>query len=323
MVRTWLLVAGLTLGALAQGAAAAAQDEPRLALVVGNSTYRVAPLRNPANDAEDVARVLRELDFKVTLLKDASQRQMKDALREFGTQLRKGGVGLFYFAGHGVQSRGRNYLVPVGASIESEAEMEFEAIDANLVLSYMAEADNRVNIVILDACRNNPFARSFRSASRGLAQMEAARGSFIGFATAPGAEAADGNGRNGVYTEALLSSLAQPDTDIDKVFRRVTADVSRTTSGKQVPWVSHSLTGDFRFRSLAAAAPIPVVGSTGGFALTDTTSVERLQMAMELMFWDSIKASQDPEDYEAYMKRYPEGQFSDLARNRIRQLKRK
>jgi len=224
------------------------RDEQRVALVIGNSAYKESPLKNPANDAADMAAALKELGFKVNLRTDASQRQMKQALREFAQDLRRGGVGLFYFAGHGVQSKGRNFLIPIGANVETEAELEDESVDANLVLSYMDEAQNRVNIVVLDACRNNPFARSFRSASRGLAQMDAAKGSFVAFATAPGAVAADGDGRNGVYTEHLLASLKEADGDIDKVFRRVAANVSTVTGGKQVPWVASSLTGDFYFR---------------------------------------------------------------------------
>lgn len=229
-------------------AAVSQQNEQRIALVIGNSAYKEAPLRNPVNDATDMAAELKQLGFKVTLRTDASRRQMKQALRQFAQDLRRGGVGLFYFAGHGVQSKGRNYLIPIGANVETEAELEDESVDANLVLSYMDEAQNRVNIVVLDACRNNPFARSFRSASGGLAQMEAAKGSFVAFATSPGSVAADGTGRNGVYTAQLLASLKQPDGDIDKVFRRVAANVSTVTGGKQVPWVASSLTGDFYFR---------------------------------------------------------------------------
>lgn len=239
-----------------QGQAAAlvpTAPEPRAALVIGNSAYATSPLKNPVNDAADVANELRGLGFRVVLKTDADQHAMRQALREFGQALKQGGIGLFYFAGHGVQSKGRNYLVPVGVNIESEAELEDQAIDANLVLGYMDEAANRVNIVILDACRNNPFARSFRSASRGLAPMDAARGSFLAFATAPGSVASDGTGRNGLYTERLLESLKHPDSDIDKVFRRVAADVSTLTQGRQVPWVASSLTGDFSFQDPLAA----------------------------------------------------------------------
>ena len=251
-----------------------APNEQRVALVIGNSSYKDSPLRNPVNDATDMASVLRDLGFKVMLRTDATQRQMKQALREFAQDIRRGGVGLFYFAGHGVQSKGKNFLLPIGASIESEAELEDEALDANLVLSYMEEAQNRVNIVVLDACRNNPFARSFRSAGHGLAQMEAAKGSFIAFATAPGSVSADGTGRNGVYTENLLKSLKQPDGDIDKVFRRVAADVSTVTAGKQVPWVASSMTGDFYFR-----APLRVVADESKLKQTEK---ERADLAKAL-----------------------------------------
>jgi PQQ-dependent catabolism-associated CXXCW motif protein len=258
-----LLLSG---GAVAQDRAAVA-SEPRVALVIGNSSYAVGPLKNPVNDAEDMAQMLRTLGFRVTLRQNVTQRQMIEAIGELGQQLKAGGgVGLFYFAGHGVQSRGRNFLIPVNASIDSESQLEFDAVDANRVLAAMDEAGNRVNLVILDACRDNPVARSFRSASRGLAQMEAAQGTYIAFATAPGSVALDGSGRNGLYTHYLLQSLRQPDTDIDKVFRRVTADVARATGGKQVPWISSSLTGDFSFRpdrairevvTPAPAAPSP------------------------------------------------------------------
>jgi len=236
--------------------------ESRVALVIGNSAYKDGPLKNPVNDATDMAAQLRSLGFAVDLHTDASRTDMKAALRRFSQTLREGGVGLFYYAGHGVQSRGRNFLIPVDASIKSEAELEFESVDANLVLAYLDQARTRVGIVVLDACRNNPFARSFRSASSGLAQMEAGRGTFVAFSTAPGSVAADGDGRNGLYTRYLLESLKQPDSDIDKVFRRVTAEVTRTTGGEQVPWISTSLTGNFYFRPGAkAGAPDSVADS--------------------------------------------------------------
>src|SRR5262249_20029221 len=243
-----VLLAVLTVLLLASRVGAQARPEPRAALVIGNSSYAVAPLKNPVNDAEDMAHMLRTLGFRVTLRQNATHRQMIEAVGELGQQLRAGGVGLFYFAGHGVQSRGRNYFIPGNAGISNESQLEFDAVDAQRVPSAMAEAGTRVILVILDACRDNPVARSFRSATRGLAQMEAAQGTYIAFATAPGSVALDGTGRNGLYTHYLLQSLRQPDTDIDKVFRRVTADVARATRGKQVPRISSSLTGDFSFR---------------------------------------------------------------------------
>ncbi len=296
-------------GALAQRGptvAPAAVSEPRAALVIGNSAYKVDPLKNPANDAEDMAQTLRVLGFRVTLRKNADRRQIVSAINEFGQELKKGGVGLFYYAGHGVQSKGRNWLVPIGAHIESEGELEFETVDAYRVLALMEEAGNRVNIVILDACRNNPFARAFRSPARGLAQMEAAKGSFIAFATAPGSVAADGLRRNGLYTEQLLASLKHPDSDIDKVFRRVTAEVSRATGNKQVPWISSSLTGDFYFRvdvQVTVTAPSSILGPEPA--------------SIELAFWESIKSSTNPADFEVYLRQYPDGHFAGLARNRL------
>jgi PQQ-dependent catabolism-associated CXXCW motif protein len=286
---------------------ASAQDRPvapreqRVALVIGNSSYVVGPLKNPVNDAEDMAKLLPTLGFRVTLLRNATHQQMVEAINAFGHELKNGGVGLFYYAGHGVQSRGRNYLIPVNARIEAESQLEFDTVDANRVLAAMDDAGNRVNLVILDACRDNPFARSFRSAAQGLAQMEAAQGTYIAFATGPGSVAADGGGRNGLYTQYLLQSLRQPNTDIDKVFRRVTAEVARATSGKQVPWVSSSLTGDFSFRPDASA---PKAGSP----------------AHDRAFWDSVKDSRSADELNAYLEQFPNGMFATLARARLKSM---
>ena len=259
------VVSGAALLALLHAGAHAQQGEPehRIALVIGNSAYQQDRLRNPVNDATDMANALRELGFKVILRTDATQRQMKRSLREFRNELRRGGVGMFYYAGHGVQYRGRNYLVPVGADIEAESDIEDESVDANLVMAYMEEAGTRINIVVLDACRNNPFARSFRSASRGLVVMESgAKGTFLAYATAPGAVASDGDGRNGLYTKHLLASLKHPDSDIERVFKRVRSGVAEETRNAQIPWDSSSLLGDFRFKPEGArTAPS---GAPGG-----------------------------------------------------------
>src|ERR1041385_5180880 len=166
------------------------QSNRRIALVIGNGSYANAPpLKNPTNDASDMADALARLGFAVTRGIDLNQRQMKAMIREFGQKLKAGGQGLFYFAGHGVQLRGRNYLIPVDASIQSEADVEDQGVDANLIMGLMDEAGNALNVVILDACRNNPFSRSFRSVSNGLAQMDAPSGTLIAHATAPGSVA--------------------------------------------------------------------------------------------------------------------------------------
>ncbi len=234
--------------AVAKPAVAAMAKEQRVALVIGNSTYKNSPLRNPANDAADVAKALQGLGFQVTLKQNQSRDTMGQAIREFGNKLKRGGTGLFYYAGHGMQVKGKNFLLPVDADIQSEDEVPYRGIDANELLAKMESAKNRVNIVILDACRNNPFARSFRSSAQGLAQMDAPVGTLVAFATAPGSVAADGQGRNGLYTQHLLASLNQPGLKIEDVFKRVRVGVRQGSRGKQIPWENTSLEGDFYFK---------------------------------------------------------------------------
>lgn len=220
----------------------------RLALVIGNSSYKASPLKNPVNDARDMAAVLKKLGFTVLLKTDADQKTMERSIREFGNQLKSGGVGLFYFSGHGLQVYGRNYLVPVDAEIESSSDVKFEGVDAGRVLGKMQDAGNGLNIIILDACRDNPFARSFRSSEQGLAKMDAPTGSILAYATAPGSVAADGSGRNGLYTSKLLKHMMTPGLLIERVFKNVRIEVMNESKKRQVPWESSSLTGDFYFK---------------------------------------------------------------------------
>lgn len=219
----------------------------RQALVIGNNAYQTAPLKNPVNDAEDMSRVLSELGFQVILHKNVDRRVMEDAIRGFGRQLRNGGVGLFYFAGHGIQLEGQNYLIPINARIESESDVKYEAVDAGLVLGKMEDAKNQLNIIILDACRNNPYARRFRSENMGLARMDAPTGSLIVYATAPGEVAADGPERNGVFTRHLLKHMQTPNLPVEQVLKRVRIDVAAETKQRQIPWEASSLMGDFFF----------------------------------------------------------------------------
>ena len=228
--------------------------ENRVALVIGNGDYRAAPLANPVNDARDMAVALEQSGFTVLSEINADRKEMRAALRDFGKMILKGGVGLFYFAGHGIQVKGENYLVPIGADMEAEDEVQDECINASAVLRKMETAGNRLNIIILDACRNNPFSRNFRSAVRGLAQMDAPAGSILGYATAPGAVAADGAGRNGLYTSKILEYMKQPGLEIGQLFRKVRVDVMAASNDAQVPWESSSLTGNFFFR-LASDVP--------------------------------------------------------------------
>ncbi len=224
-----------------------ATTEKRTALIIGNSKYIDAPLKNPVNDANDMATVLEQLGFNVSLRVNATKRTMEESIRTFGTQLQSGSMGLFYFAGHGIQYRGRNYLIPVHAEIKSEADVAYEAVDAGRILSQMENAGNELNIIILDACRNNPFARSFRSANKGLTKMDAPTGSILAYSTAPGSVAADGTGRNGLYTEYLLKHMRKPGTTVERMFKLVRRDVTGNSNKEQVPWESSSLIGDFFF----------------------------------------------------------------------------
>lgn len=239
-------------------APAAAQAEPRIALVIGNSEYDSGRLANPANDAKLVDEALTHLKFDVVLRRNANQTEMKRAIQDFGERLEKAGpeaVGLFYYAGHGLQLNGSNYLIPTKAHIEREGDVEIEAVGAEWVIEQMRYARNRLNIVILDACRDNPFTRSMRSVDHGLASMHAPAGMFIAYSTAPGDVAADGSGRNSPYTQALTQEMREAGEPIEMVFKRVRVEVMVATSGKQVPWEHSSLTGDFYFADPKKSPP--------------------------------------------------------------------
>ncbi len=242
--------------ALANQKAAPDQSERRTALVIGNAGYASGPLRNPINDARAMAKALGDLSFEVTLKENLDQKQMKREIQAFGEKLQKGGVGLFYYAGHGIQVNGHNYLLPVGAAIEHEKQVEYEAVDMGAVLSEMDYAHNRLNIVIMDACRDNPFARSFRSISQGLASVDAPTGTLVAYATAPGSVANDGQGDNGVYTGELIRAMVQPGLKIEDVFKQVRSAVREATGGRQVPWESSSLEGDFYFIAPLQQSPV-------------------------------------------------------------------
>lgn len=219
--------------------------ERRTALVLGNTQYETSPLLNSVNDARDMAQALREFGFEVVFQENLSQKEMKRAIESFGDRLRQGGVGLFYYAGHAVQVQGHNYLIPVAARISSESEVADKAIDVGLILAQMESARNPMNFVILDACRNNPFTR--RGVSNRLVPIDAPCGTLIAYATAPGAETSDGRGRNGLYTQELLKAMRTSGLSIEEVFKRVRVSVQRLTYGRQTPWESSSLTGDFYF----------------------------------------------------------------------------
>ncbi len=241
------LVAGLAL------VAAPAFAEVKVALVVGNAAYPSAPLRNPVNDAGAIAARLKAIGFDVTLKTNVTQREMTRAVSQFGQAIKPGSVALFYYAGHGMQVRGRNFLIPVDADIQSEASVRSEAVDLDLVLEQLGPS--RLGMVILDACRNNPFEGRFRSSrGSGLAQVDAPKGTLLAYATAPGKVASDGDGANGLYTAELLKAMDTPGAKVEDVFKAVRVNVIKATAGEQVPWESSSLTGDYYFRPAAARA---------------------------------------------------------------------
>ena len=301
----------------------------RVALVIGNSQYKTAPLVNPVNDARLMTETLKQLGFEVIETLDANQRTMKRAIRDFGKSLDEAGedaVGLFYYAGHGVQVGGANYLIPIGAEIVTEGDVDIEAVSANGILRTVDFARNNLNIIILDACRNNPYARSFRSGTRGLAEMRAARGVLISYATAPGEVALDGDGENSPYTAALTRFMTEEGLPVEQTFKKVRIAVSRETNGLQTPWESSSLTGEFYFQAKpakpekAVTAPRPSPTGDAGQQVAGTAR-SNYDQAIELEFWNSIKTSKDPAAYEAYLAQYPEGSFASLAEWRISRIR--
>ena len=294
----FLLLACLS---LASSAEAQGGGERRIALVIGNAAYKEAPLKNPANDARDIAAALRRLGFEVVEKTNVTQKEMNRAIVQFGEKLNAQTIALFYYAGHGMQVKGKNYLIPVDAQIQSEASVRSEAVDVDGVLDQLTVSS--LNIVILDACRNNPFERRFRSMGGGLAQMDAPKGSLIAYATAPGKTAADGDSRNGLYTHELLKHIQTPGLPLETVFKRVRVGVMNASGEAQMPWETSSLTGEFFFRPGTGVAPSPPLQNP---IPEDLLTQEETQ-------WRSIESSADIADFETYLANYPNGRYAPLA----------
>jgi carboxyl-terminal processing protease len=317
--RIGIIAAGLLL--LGQWCTQGAAAEPRVALVIGNSNYGadIGSLPNPVNDAGLMASALQQTGFTVIKVTDADQKKMKRAIKDFGDKLTAAGenaTGLFFYAGHGVQVNGINYLVPIGADIEKAADVDIESVSADTILQQMEFAGSRVNIVVLDACRNNPLQRGLRSITRGLAPMDSVQGTFIAYSTAPGSVAADGTGSNSPYTKALAKTIVQPGVGIEEAFRDVRGQVMAATGGKQIPWDSSSLTAPFVFKGGQPAAQTFTTASQPAPKPTTTA----YSVDSDKAVWDGIKDSKDASDYRAYLDQYPSGIFAGIAKSRLASL---
>jgi len=308
--------------ALVLGWSGAAVAAKRVALVIGTDRYATLPsLNNAATDARGMAKKLKRFGFDVILKLNASQRAIGRALDDFENRLRQAEVGLVFYAGHGIQARGKNWLIPADATVETEADLRYEGISAGDFLGAMERAGSQLNIVILDACRDNPLPKRTRSAARGLTVPvipSGLKGTAIVYSASPGETAEDGpKGSHGVFTGELLKVLDRPGLKLEDVFKETARRVSSRTNGRQKPWINSSVTGDFYFKTAsrpqAKRRPTTPPSTSGG---TAASSAE-----MEALFWQSIQNSRDAADFNAYITQYPNGTFTGLARNRLKGLK--
>jgi uncharacterized protein YecT (DUF1311 family) len=312
----WLFIVLLWTGMVA-GAGAA--PEKRVALVIGNARYQhVAPLDNPDNDARMMAVSLRDLGFELVggqALLDLDKSGLDEAVQRFGSELQGADVGLFYYAGHGVQVRGENYLVPVSANPVREADLDFQMLNTTLVLRQMEAAGTRLNVIILDACRNNPFAgRSLRALNSGLAQMRAPEGTLISFATQPGSVALDGASGNSPYTAALVKTIRRPGLDLFQTFNEVGLAVKRLTAGAQQPWVSSSpISGRFYFAGASTPPPAGLSPPTGEPAYPDREA-ERA--------WGVTKDTTSIAVLQDFIRQFGDTPYGSMARARLGELQR-
>ena len=279
---------------------------PKLALVVGNGGYKEAPeLKNAVNDARSVAAVLRELRFNVTEVINADRRRMQSVMRSYTeTVAASQGVGLFYVAGHGLQLAWRNYLLPVDAAIDKPDDLKTQGVEVDGLMRQLGKAANPMNLIVLDACRENPFAKDFRSRARGLSQMDAPLNTLLAYATSPGNVASDGEGTNGLYTEHLLREIQTPEAKVEDVFKRVRLGVRLKSNGAQIPWESTSLEEDFWFRPPERL-----------HSLSDEDKAREFRE--ELALWEKIRGNRNAGPFEAYLRRHPSGRFSELAQLRL------
>jgi uncharacterized caspase-like protein len=294
----------------AVSAQAEAPTDLRVALVIGNAGYSAAPLANPANDARAMSRALKSMGFSVIEVRDGNRSQMQAAIAEMHDALKgKSGVGMFYYAGHGMQLDWHNYMVPVDAKIGGPSDVAAQTVDLQSVVDAFKSAGNRINIVVLDACRDNPFAQT--ASAKGLAPLDAPPGTLLAYATAPGNVADDGDATsaNGTYTGYLVQEIVRPNARIEDVFKRVRLQVRRQSQGRQIPWESTSLEEDFYFDTGKKSEVLPERDQQAAFAA-------------EKADWERIKDSKSPDDFYAYLQRYPNGLISERAQFQLEQLQK-
>lgn len=279
-----------------------ASQEKRVALVFGNAKYEVSPLVNPTNDSADVAAKLKQYGFEVVYRENLKIRQIGSMLREFKAKLTPGSTALVFYAGHGLQVRGENYFPTIDADIQSEEDIQNQSVGLKQLMDILEESKTRTNIVMLDACRNNPFERRTRSLSRGLASTSAPSGTMIAYSTRPGSVAEDGSGRNGLYTEQLLKIMDNR-KPIEQVLKQLVSSVKSASKGRQEPWSEGSLEGDFCF---------------GGCV---DSNIEKNKLTADVALWESIIGSSVTTDYERYLNEFPNGTFASLAKKTLANLK--
>jgi hypothetical protein len=280
----------------------------RVALVVGNASYKRIPLTNPVNDANGMAQLLKQAGFQVDAQIDATHDQLQSSVAEFGTRIKDPKVkfALFFYAGHGVQLDWRNHLIPINAKVMSAEDVRQQSLDISVLLSYMGQVKNKSFLVILDACREDPFAGTYRAPVKGLSQFDAPAGSLLAFSTAPGSVARDGEGSNGLYTGHLLRELAVKGAKIEDAFKRVRLNVRMESNGQQIPWESTSMEDDiYLFESTRKQ-------------LSDAEQDELLEK--EIAAWMRVKSSNDPNRLADFIREYPSGSTSELAQSRLNRL---
>lgn len=303
--------------------AAPAASETKVALVIGNSAYQNgAALKNPVNDAHAMAEKLRALGFDVIERRNVKAREYGPALREFRTKLRPGAVAVFFYAGHGLQVNGKNYFPAVDADIQGEEDVPTQSLDMSNLFMTLDQAKTRLNLVFLDACRNNPYASAFRSVTTGgLARVDAPSGTLISYATRPGSVASDGEGGHGLYTSVLLQQMDIANLSVEQLHKRVVAGVKQGSRGMQEPWMEGSVEGEFSFRPEQVVEPVakPDPQPSATPATPAVTLVN--QRDDDGALWADTKQAGTEEAYLWYLEKFPNGLRAGLARAELAKLR--